>query len=68
VLRLADEGLQRAEIAEMLGIGVASVYRMLADVKKCSGERHTMHHPMRCRIRYSSEMRIANRRLSCRLT
>jgi DNA invertase Pin-like site-specific DNA recombinase len=33
VLRLADEGLQRTEIAERLGIGVASVYRVLADAK-----------------------------------
>lgn len=34
VLRLADEGVQRTEIAERLEIGVASVYRVLADAKK----------------------------------
>ena len=34
VLRLADQGLQRTEIAERLGIGVASVYRALADARK----------------------------------
>ena len=39
VLRLADEGLQRTEIAERLGIGVASVYRVLADAKKCAGDQ-----------------------------
>jgi len=33
VLRLADEGLQRTEIADRLDIGVASVYRVLADAK-----------------------------------
>jgi orotate phosphoribosyltransferase-like protein len=30
-LRLADEGLQRTEIAERLEIGMASAYRVLAD-------------------------------------
>ena len=39
VLRLADEGLQRTEIAERLDIGVASVYRVLADAKKVGGDR-----------------------------
>jgi DNA invertase Pin-like site-specific DNA recombinase len=39
VLRLADEGFQRTEIAERLGIGVASVYRVLADAKKDSSDR-----------------------------
>jgi len=38
VLRLADEGLQRTEIAEQLGIGVASVYRMLADARNGAGD------------------------------
>jgi DNA invertase Pin-like site-specific DNA recombinase len=33
VLRLNDEGLQRTEIARRLGIGVASVYRVLSDAK-----------------------------------
>ena len=31
---MADEGLQRTEIAERLGIGVASVYRVLADAEE----------------------------------
>ncbi len=39
VLRLADEGLPRTEIAERLEIGVASVYRVLADAKKGAGDR-----------------------------
>jgi DNA invertase Pin-like site-specific DNA recombinase len=34
VLRLSDEGLQRTEIARRLEIGVASVYRVLAETKK----------------------------------
>jgi DNA invertase Pin-like site-specific DNA recombinase len=34
VLRLSEEGLQRTEIARRLEIGVASVYRVLADAKK----------------------------------
>jgi DNA invertase Pin-like site-specific DNA recombinase len=34
VIRLAGDGLQRIEIARRLEIGVASVYRMLADAKK----------------------------------
>jgi DNA invertase Pin-like site-specific DNA recombinase len=34
VFRLSDEGLQRTEIARRLGIGVASVYRVLANAKK----------------------------------
>ena len=34
VLKLAGEGLQRTEIAERLEIGVASVYRVLADAKR----------------------------------
>jgi DNA invertase Pin-like site-specific DNA recombinase len=39
VLRLDAEGLQRTEIAERLEIGVASVYRVLADAKKSAGDR-----------------------------
>jgi DNA invertase Pin-like site-specific DNA recombinase len=39
VLRLAGEGLQRTEIAERLEIGVASVYRVLADARKGAGDR-----------------------------
>src|SRR4029078_9879225 len=34
VLRLSGERLQRVEIARRLEIGVASVYRVLADAKK----------------------------------
>jgi DNA invertase Pin-like site-specific DNA recombinase len=34
VIRLDAEGLQRTEIAERLGIGIASVYRALAGAKK----------------------------------
>jgi DNA invertase Pin-like site-specific DNA recombinase len=34
VIMLDAEGLQRTEIAERLGIGIASVYRALADAKK----------------------------------
>jgi DNA invertase Pin-like site-specific DNA recombinase len=39
VLKLADEGLQRTEIAGRLDIGVASVYRALAVAKKGVGGR-----------------------------
>jgi DNA invertase Pin-like site-specific DNA recombinase len=39
VLRLDAEGLQRTEIAERLDIGVASVYRVLADARKGAGDR-----------------------------
>jgi DNA invertase Pin-like site-specific DNA recombinase len=39
VLRLSAEGLQRTEIARRLGIGVASVYRTLADAKKGGDEK-----------------------------
>lgn len=38
VLRLAGDGMQRTEIARRLEIGVASVYRVLADAKKLDGE------------------------------
>ena len=34
VIRLDVEGLQRTEIARRTGIGIASVYRVLADAKK----------------------------------
>ena len=33
VIRLDAEGLQRTEIAQRTGIGVASVYRVLADAR-----------------------------------
>jgi DNA invertase Pin-like site-specific DNA recombinase len=39
VIRLDAHGLQRTEIAERLGIGVASVYRVLADAKRTVGDR-----------------------------
>ena len=39
MLRLADEGLPRTVIAERLGIGIASVYRVLADAKNSAGLR-----------------------------
>jgi DNA invertase Pin-like site-specific DNA recombinase len=39
VIRLDAEGLQRTEIAERLGIGIASVYRALADAKRIADER-----------------------------
>jgi len=39
VLKLSNEGLQRTEIARRLEIGIASVYRILADVKKGDGDR-----------------------------
>jgi DNA invertase Pin-like site-specific DNA recombinase len=42
VLRLADEGLQRTEIAERLEIGIASVYRVLGDAKKGAGDRNAV--------------------------
>ena len=37
VVQLDAEGLQRTEIARRTGIGVASVYRVLADAKKAAG-------------------------------
>ena len=33
------EGLQRAEIARRTAIGIASVYRVLADAKKAAGNQ-----------------------------
>jgi DNA invertase Pin-like site-specific DNA recombinase len=39
VLRLSGEGLQRTEIARRLEIGVASVYRVLANAQKGGGEK-----------------------------
>jgi DNA invertase Pin-like site-specific DNA recombinase len=39
VVRLNAEGLQRTEIARRLEIGVASVYRVLADAKRMAGDR-----------------------------
>ena len=39
VLKLAAEGVQRTEIANRLGIGIASVYRVLADAKKGVGDQ-----------------------------
>jgi DNA invertase Pin-like site-specific DNA recombinase len=39
VIRLNAEGLQRTEIARRLEIGIASVYRVLADAKKVESGR-----------------------------
>ena len=39
VIKLEAEGLQRTEIARLTGIGIASVYRVLADFKKTAGDR-----------------------------
>jgi DNA invertase Pin-like site-specific DNA recombinase len=39
VIGLNAEGLQRTEIAERLGIGIASVYRALTDAKKTADSR-----------------------------
>jgi DNA invertase Pin-like site-specific DNA recombinase len=39
VVRLNAEGLQRTEIARRTGIGVASVYRVLADARRGGGTR-----------------------------
>jgi len=39
VLKLAADGVQRTDIAKRLGIGVASVYRVLADARKGAGDR-----------------------------
>jgi DNA invertase Pin-like site-specific DNA recombinase len=75
VLRLADEGLHRTEIAERLDIGVASVSRVLVDAKKGAGdrtvtvdgggERHSMrHHREVLRRPVSFEMCIGNQQLS----
>jgi DNA invertase Pin-like site-specific DNA recombinase len=33
IVRLANEGMKREEIAKRLGVGVASVYRVLAEQK-----------------------------------
>ena len=37
VVKLDADGLQRTEIARRTGIGIASVYRVLADAKKAAG-------------------------------
>ena len=39
VVRLDAEGLQRTEIARRTGIGVASVYRVLAYAKRAAANR-----------------------------
>jgi Helix-turn-helix domain of resolvase len=39
VIKLEAEGLQRAEIARRTGIGVASVYRVLADAHGVAADR-----------------------------
>jgi DNA invertase Pin-like site-specific DNA recombinase len=42
VIKLEAEGLQRIEIARRTGIGVASVYRVLANAKKAAGDRQVV--------------------------
>src|SRR5450631_1065576 len=39
VIRLDSDGLQRTEIARRTGIGIASVYRVLAGAKRAAGNR-----------------------------
>jgi DNA invertase Pin-like site-specific DNA recombinase len=39
VAKLADEGIKRGEIAQRVGIGVASVYRMLAEEKRLGSKQ-----------------------------
>jgi DNA invertase Pin-like site-specific DNA recombinase len=39
VVRLDADGLQRTEIARRTRIGVASVYRVLAEVTKLAGDQ-----------------------------
>ena len=39
MLNLMAEGVQRTDIAARLGIGIASVYRVLADDKRGAGDR-----------------------------
>ena len=41
VVKLAADGVARTDIAGRLGIGVASVYRALADAKKGAGDQST---------------------------
>ena len=41
VVKLAADGVARTDIAGRLGIGVASVYRALADAKKGAGDQRT---------------------------
>ena len=38
MIKLDAEGLQRTEIARRTGIGVASVYRVLADAKRAADD------------------------------
>jgi DNA invertase Pin-like site-specific DNA recombinase len=38
IIRLAGEGIRREEIAKRLGVGVASVYRVLAE-RKAAAQR-----------------------------
>jgi DNA invertase Pin-like site-specific DNA recombinase len=44
IVRLANEGVTRGEIAKRLGVGVVSVYRVLAD-RKAAAQRaaHNEH-------------------------
>jgi DNA invertase Pin-like site-specific DNA recombinase len=45
VLRLTSEGLTRQQVASELGIGVASVYRLLADAQTKSAAVPVSAHP-----------------------
>lgn len=47
VIRLDAEGWQRTEIAERLGIGVASVYRVLAEAKMAAADPRAAARSMR---------------------
>ena len=47
VIKFDAEGLQRAEIARRTGIGIASVYRVLADAKKLDVGRTCAAQPRR---------------------
>lgn len=38
VLRLASTGITKQQISEQLGIGIASVYRILAEARACTNE------------------------------
>lgn len=40
MIKLEAEGLQRTEIARRTGIGIASVYRVLAEAHRAAGDRH----------------------------
>ena len=45
MIRLDAEGLQRTKIARRTGIGIASVYRVLADAKRVAGDQKVAARP-----------------------